>query len=667
MTTSPQYYDPQRALTEDWRTFCFDNRDKMFILPCIEGDVELNGRWLLLNLMLTMPLIKRFRPISRDKHLMLSGIYDANQHAIRETQISRSLEECGYTREELGHDIIMTANDALNLCYTHLGGFIRTMDIFAIAKTILQPVAKDVCTMDYGNIEDKNIKRMETAFQEQCKKVDVLLSSNDLEYNVFRAPLLCGALKKLQFHQFILSAGPRTDTDDQLFLRPVVGSFLSGLKDIKDLAIESRSASKATHYNKTQMANTQYGNRKIHIQNSVQWHLYPGDCGSTVFMTYDINKKHVSHYLGKFYLNAAGELVELTEERFAEVIGKTVKMRDVQTCLYTDGYCETCGGTITRSFSRSGNVGFLSNVNTGAPVAQQVLSTKHLNSTDAAEYEVPAELTDILMSHTNDIFLRPGIRKRTDILAFGFQPKDISKINDLKYHVSENEMHAAYFSDIKYMYMGRLESNGTITKHSTRTPMGGETKTYPHLSPEVLAVIRKHNEDIVDQDGISWLLLRNIDPDKPVMQCTVVNNSIRRFVSRFTQLVTKDIERYSSMNDFMRTLTHLIWPRVGTHITHVSCLARACLITSRKDFHVPQIHDPDKVMFGALNRIIPMRSIGGLYAFERIDIATNKPVTYITQKRHGIYDEFMGYTDTIERDKHWPVGYDKLEEEVMIS
>ena len=669
---APEFYDPQTALTTDWRTYLYERRDQMFVIPCVEGQVEIKGSWLLLNIMLCMPLIKRHRAISQDKHLMLSGIYDANTHAKIETQISRSLEEMGYTREEIGHDIIMTANDALNMCYTHLGSHIRTTDIFAIADTLLQPEVKPVCTMDYGDIEDRRINRMEDAFKDQCKKVDALLSSDALSVNVFRAPLVCGALKKGQFHQFILSAGPRSDTDDQMFLRPVIGSFLSGLKDIKDLAIESRSASKATHYNKTQMANTQYANRKIHIQNSAIWHLYPGDCGSNVFMTYTPSAQHVKQYVGKFYLDSNNILVELTPDRFKEVINKTIKMRDVQGCLFNDGYCEVCGGTITRSFSKNGNVGFLSNVNTGAPVAQQVLSTKHLTSTNAAEYDMPHPLVDILTSNVNDIFLRPSMHKRIDVLAFGFQHKDIQRINDLRYYVSENELHAAYFTDIKYMYVGLLKEDGTITKHTTgRTSMKGRTKTYPHLSPEVLEVIRNHPEDIVVQDGVSWLLLRNVDPAAPIMQCTVVNNSIKRFVTEFTDLVTRDVERYHSMNVFMQHLTKLIWPKEGssvgvnTHITHISCLARSCLITSKKDFHVPVMTDPDDVMFASLNRIIPMRSIGGLFAFQSVDRATNKPATYIMQKRHGIFDEFMGYQDLVERDMNYPDFIDRIHEEVF--
>jgi hypothetical protein len=655
MAISPVYYDPQRALTEDWRTFFYDHKDDMFILPCIEGDVEIQGNWMLLNIMLTLPLILRKRPISRDRHLMLSGIYTASSHAKRMTEIVRSLEEAGYTREQLGHDIIMTANNAHNLCYTHLGSHVKTIDIFSIARTVLDPKAKPICTMDYGDITDRNIKRMEKAFKDQCVKVDELLSGDSLEFNAFRSSLVCGALKKGQFYQFILSAGPRTDTNDDLFLRPVVGSFLSGFKGIMDLAIESRSASKSTHYNKTQMAQAQYGNRKLHILNSVMHHLYPGDCGSTTFMTYGITDAHKNMYLGKWYQGDDGQLIEITKDRFPEIVGKRIKVREVIGCLHTDGYCEVCGGTITKSFSKTGNVGFLSIVKSGAPVAQQVLSTKHLTSTDAAEYELPDVLKDIFMSSTNDILLLPHMRRKIKAMALGFTPDDISKINDLKYVQMGSDITASYFSAIKYLQLGMLNQDGSITHNPPRVPMGGDSKIWPHLSPEILNNIRENPEDIVMQDGIAWLLLRNINPDLPIMRCTVTNNSIKLFVNEFAALVTKHVERYQSINDFMQHLTDLIWTRVSSHVTHVACLARACLITSKRDFNIPVVTDPDDVMFSTLNRIIPMRSIGGLYAFERIDTATNKPITYITPKRTGILDEFMGYTDIIERDMNWPV------------
>lgn len=440
----------------------------------------------------------------------------------------------------------------------------------------------------------------------------------------------------------------------------MVGSFLGGMRDILDIAIESRSAAKATFYNKTQMPTTQYNNRKNHLQNSAMWHLYPGDCGSTVYMTYRLTEKIAKHFLGKFFVGGNGELIELTKKQYPLVLDKDIKFRSVITCRYLDGYCETCGGTITRSFSKFGNVGFVSNVNTGAPVAQQVLSTKHLISTDALEYEVPSELSNVLMSTSNTILLKRSVHRHIDKLAFGFSPNDVAKINDLQYHLPENDLRASYFSDIKKLSIGVMQPDGRIKRDVPSSNMGGDTKSYPHLSPEILAVIQKHPEDWIIQDQIAWFLLRNINPIEPVMQCTVVNNSIRKYVDDFSNLVTKHAERYTSAEVFMRDLMHLIWQRVDPHVTHIECLARCCMVTSKKDFHVPVVDDVNNVMFGNLMRNIPGRSIGAQFAFERYSQITNKPITYITGKRHGILDEYMGYTDIIQRDMHWPAGSDRL-------
>lgn len=651
----PEIYEPSRALIEDWRTFFVDRKDDSFILPCENNiPVELNGRWMLLNIMLTYPLIKYGVPISADRHLHLKGIYDATSHATVTTQVALSLENAGFSRAEFGHDIIMTVQDAHNMCFTHLGPFVKTMDIFGIADTIIQEGVEEHLQIDYGNIDDRNIQRMEKIFQEKSEEVTRLLQSDVPKINVFRAPLLCGALKKNQFHQFALSAGPRTDTNEGMFLRPVVGSFLGGMVDIQDLVLESRSAAKATHYNKTQMPATAYQNRKISIQSSVIASIYLGDCGSDVYITMTPTEKTIKYFSGRFYLDELGVLVEITADRYESLIDKTIKLRDPITCRYTDGYCEVCGGTLTRSFAGLENAGFLANINTGAPVSQQVLSTKHLITTDSSEYEVHEELDDIFLSFRNNIYLRSPIAKRISRIAIGFRREDIAQLNDLRHHADDSSLSAKRFSNIKYINMGQVGEDGIIRKNGSRVPMGGESKTYPHLSPEVLHVIRNHPDDIVEQDKISWFMLRNVNPESPIMQCSVVNRSIKQYVAKFSALITKEVEKFRSANDFMEILTNMIWDRVGAHSTHISCLAKACLITSRKDLHVPVVEDPDNVMFGTLHRNIAMRSIGGLMAFERYNQITNKPATYVTPKYTMVYDPFMGYSDSIEEQMYWP-------------
>lgn len=660
----PILYQPERVLTEDFRTYLIANENTDFLLPCEEGNVEIKGNWLLINLIIAMPLIKRYRPISRDKHLLLTGIYTSKEHAKVLTKISRTLEDLGYTREALSEDMILTVNDMHNLCITHLGDYIRTMDIFGIADTILQENIKDLSTPDYGNIEMNNIAQMETMFKTRSQEVVSLLRSDTLAINVFRAPLLCGALKEDQFAQFVHSAGPKTDTDDRMFRRPVVGSYLSGFYDIMDLSIESRAAAKAAYYNANQMASAQYNNRKTHIQTSAVNHLYLGDCGSDAYMTYEINPVTVHNFLGKFYLNASGELVELTRERFKDVVGTIIKIRDVPTCRYTDGYCEMCGGTITRSFSRTGNVGFMANVNVGAPFAQKVLSTKHLTATTVIPYRVPEALSIVFLSISHQIFLTDQAIGKMGSLCFGFKIKDVAKVNDLRNcapeHVDEMITH---FSNITSLYIGEMKENGTIVKLSNQiSDLQGGDKTYPHLSPEVLNVMRAHPEDLSVEGQTVWFRIRHTDPMKPFMECSVVNSSIRHAVEKFQKALATDVSRFKSLNDFMTEMTRLIWDegKVDAHVTHIACLAKACLITNHHNFSIPQVQDPDHVMFGTLGRIIPARSIGALFAYERFSVAANRPLTYVVPKQHQFFDEFMGYSDLIDANMHWPEGYDRL-------
>ncbi len=651
----PEVYDPQRALFEDYRSFCVTNRREKFVLQCEDGDVIMTGARLLLNLIMCMPLITRRVPISKH-HLALSGIYDAKVHAEHLEKVCITLERYGYTRDQLGRDVVKTVEDIHNLCYTHLPNFIRTVDIFSIGDTVLQPEVRKVTTIDYGDVTDRNIKRMEGIFKSQSNEVLNLLSGDTLKHNVFRAPLLCGALKSGQFVQFVMSVGPRTDNDEHMFTKPVEGSFLSGMKDITGLVMESRSASKSVHYNITQMRMTQYMNRQIHLQTSIAWNLYPGDCGSDVYMDYFVDKKYLSRYFGKFFLSKEGRLKELTAETADEVVDKILKFREVTTCRHPDGTCEVCAGTISKAFSKNGNIGFIANVNVGAPVAQQVLSAKHLTTTNTAEYEVPGPLSEVLYSNTNEIFLNIKLHRNKNVLAFGFQASDISKINDLKYFLSGKELHAAYFTSIKYMHVGILQKDGSILRKMTRTPMSRDKKTYPHLSSEILRIIREHPEDMIADNGIYWIVLRNIDPTRPIMQCTVVNNSIKKFVGSFRSLVTSEVEGYTSLNDFISDLKNLIWPRVDSHITHIATIAKACLITDRKNYSIPIVTDPNNVTFSSLSRNIPMRSIGGLLAFEGFNRAVKTPTTFIIPKQHGIFDEAMGYTDIIERDKSYPVA-----------
>ena len=51
--------DPRDIIDIDWRSFYTDNRDTMFTVKCLEGDFEIEGRWMLINTAIGMPRLER--------------------------------------------------------------------------------------------------------------------------------------------------------------------------------------------------------------------------------------------------------------------------------------------------------------------------------------------------------------------------------------------------------------------------------------------------------------------------------------------------------------------------------------------------------------------------------------------------------------------------------
>lgn len=665
-----EIYDPSRALTEDWRTYLADRETETIGLMCDGTVVEMSGARALLTIMINMPLIKRYRPIPSDPdHLQLTGMFDKSVQSAILTKVDRLLEKYGYAQKDYNSDLVETIVAAHNMMYTHLGHHAKTMDLFKIIKTLKDPEVRKTILIDYGDVNDRDIRRMEEIYKKHGKMVIDYLMSDKVKDNVFRAALRTGALKKDQFTQFIVTAGPRSDNDEKIFARPVRGSFLSGMMGPVDLGFESRAGSKSTHYAKSQMQTASYFNRLVHILNSAIAHLYEGDCGTKNGITWTIVPSKARHFLGRNCFAADGSIFEITEENIDKVIGKTVLLRDPITCPHADGYCETCGGSVTKALSKVGNIGFSSNVNTGSNVSQTVLSAKHHVSTNSAEYVVPAGLRKILMSTGSEIYIRPSVRNFIGQFAFGFKPSDVANVNDLKYLDDQTLTPSTHFSEIKYVTVGRVREDGSIQKidQSTQIKMDGIAKSFPHFSAELLDHIREHPECIVSSDKLIWVRLDGIDTDKPIMKCTVVNNSIRHFIARFKTMIESGVEAYTSANDLTRDMANLIWEGVDPHSTHISCLVKACLITSKTSMQIPIVTDPDNVMFGGMRRVIPLRTIGGLLAYEGFNLIANIPATYITVRRHGIFDEYLGTKDIIERDMHYPPGCDHLNDSLGID
>lgn len=648
--------DLYRLQFSDWREYLLQRKDHLFEIETEEGPFIMEGCWVHLNMMICMPLITRKQPISRKRHLIYKQIYSAKLHSKKSSAIRKDLIK-NFDRMSVQREILMTMQDAHNTCYTHIGSYIRGINIFDLGDVILDKELNPLFTIDVSKEREKGIDAVEQKIQHEAKFAVGALMDDKNKWNVLYAPLKCGVLKTDQFHQVVMMIGSRTDVDEYIFPQALECSYLSGFRNITDLAIESRSGAKAGHYNKTQMSEAQYLNRRIQILCIDDHKLHKGDCGSTLGTEYLVEEADKARYLGKYMFDRDGGLTILTEDNIDSVVGKTIKVRSTGTCRHDDGYCHVCGGELTENFPDNINVGTTSNVESGQKVAQNVLSTKHFLMANMTEYDIPDALENYLQRIGNGIYFRRSCKDIMDKLAIGFQPRDIARIEDIRLVKDTSAVTPDYFSEIKYLNIGKVEPDGTVTSQSTRVPMKGKGDVYPYLSPEVLQMIEQHPDVIARDPKIVWIKLNAFDITTPVFRYSIVNDSIIQFTKDLSNFVSKEIGKYTSYSAAVHVLRDFLWKRkIDTHITHIETIIKSFLITGDLDYSIGVIENPDNVRFGTLGRTIPRRSIGAQFVFERTREYMASPTISTIPKKSGQFDEFMGYSDICERDRFWPPG-----------
>ena len=651
----PIDYNIYDVPNHDFRTFLTERRLDPIRVQLEDGPVIMGGLRLLMNILIVMPLIVRKMPINSERHMVRTGLFSRGRHATIATEIQRDLD--GEDTFKVHDDIAKTMQDTLNITYTHLGWAVMVMDIKQIADTILNPEVQKVLNVDLDSAIRGGIKEVERVTKDAEKVAYAFFADPKNSWNVFHAQLVCGSLKVKQFFQSVLHIGARTDTNENIFPKIIRESFLTGLKDITSLAIESRSGIKANVYQKQKTADTSYLNRILQINAIGVRYLYQGDCGSTVYRTYVIDPRYADRYVGKTIFNPnGGSPVTLTDDNVRDYVGMAVLGRGPLTCKHPDGYCCACGGAITKNILPGDNVGIIANVQTGPIVIQISLSAKHLIVAIAAPYDIPNELMDMFVGRGNSLYFTKDFFPVLDDLVIGFQSKDIAKINDINLLGDDEPLNPEYFSRITYMYVGRMNENGEVVPVSKQITMKSKNDIHPHLSFAALEFITSHPENIHRDGKKTWISMKGFPKNTAFLQHPIINDSITKLVAQLNGFFKTDIQRFTSVNAATDYLAEFLWDKgFPTNILHIETLIKSFLITSPMDYYPCAVTDPDDVMFRPLGKLIPRRSIGSQLIYEQNRRYLHSGVLSIIPKKDGAFDAFMGYLDQCDEHNQWPL------------
>lgn len=636
--------DPVTALADPgiW-TFLTENRDTPFRVPLGDGRyIGMEGRWVFFNLIYWRPLVKRGIHIDPERHVFYNNLF------VNKERIRIHINIFTDVRKLMAHedpflikkDLQSAVNEFYNRIITDLNRFQKSISLIDTALTFQSPKIRALFPIDVSKDLKHGIKIVEETYKRHYKKIQEVFADPSIKPNAFAPWLRQGILNEGQFVQVVGACGPKTDVDDTMIDLPIQGNYLNGLRNIMEYAIDSLSAKKSVHYNAQEMPQTQYSNRKQQLVCSSVEHIHPGDCGSVAYVPFKFQHKHIPMVVGKvIYHN--GQLIELDDSNIEQFCNKTVQMRSVMTCLWTDGFCQTCGGGLTRFLPEHVNPGIAAAIEVMSVAAQMVLSSKHLQKTNASEYIIPEEFIGFFNCFHNEVFISPSKCKEPIALCVPYASVD--RLGDLEV-VEGTVLNDQNFSNLTAAAITLADDFSQLLV--PMSPLMDKNKVRPYLSSHVLQMVREHPECVVPEGNNVWIKLDKFDTTKPIMRCVVVNDSTRQFVRRIERMFNNKIVDFTACEDALREFTNVIWERTTPNLMHLETMLRAFMITSDTNYDIPVVLDQSQVKFSQLSRIIPRRAIGTQLAFEQWSMYISDPTTYIFPKLESeVFDIYLGYND----------------------
>ena len=526
-------------------------------------------------------------------------------------------------------------------CSTRLLDYVETIDILDMATVMADERISKIRQEVQDGTPDLGTPYIEKLADRKSKELMKLLGDvTDIGgVSCLSTYQRLGYLNKFQVPQTMNSAHLRTDINDRIISKPVVGNFVEGMHDITDFAIEHTSAKKSQVYNKVGVSKSQYFGRKMHLVCSTLHRLYQGDCGSTATVKFNVTERNYTSLDGATIF-VDGQPVVLTSKTAKDYIGTTVHKRSPMTCRHTDGVCVACGGKLLQNVYPTINIGMLTAIQVIEPITQKILSSKHLIKTDTLVFDVHESLEHILKYNgTSNLHWDSEVRNKLAGTYLGVDAAEFigaDRIMNVK--PNADKIKASSYSRLRHFY---LRKNDKVSRHVL---IEDGSKFDPlFFSGEMLVYIRSHIDTCVTDDdtGIFWIPLDNA-AELPVFSMTVLNDNMLQYVSACDSFLrTKDgLSGETSCSNALQRFSDLVHSKVELNLTHMEILLKAYMVTSPADYRIPQVDDPENTLFSSYEDILHNRACGTTLAFENIMAYLTNPLTYLQPKQSGVFDNF---------------------------
>lgn len=400
------------------------------------------------------------------------------------------------------------------------------------------------------------------------------------EDNALRPFLMSNTgIKPKQLTEMTVIGGYKPDISGITVPVPINSNLLvGGLANTTNYYIDAIGGRKALVMSKLMMGKSGFFTRKaMLVTTGMKLRNTPGPCNSVNPISYEIKtKEHFRRLTGRMYRTPQMREFQVLRGDETELIGTTIFVRSPLTCTsYSAGHgvCEHCYGPALYHTNRGIDIGSYASIISTNPVGQNILSTKHLLTTDSIKIEFSNENFDTYCKLvSNEIMVNTS---NPDI-------SDYSIIIIKDNIITLDELNEGAYN--KYVHIFHIRNDITGEMHEFIDESGTEL----YLSPELqnMMGITKGKR----QTGNYYELnLGKIPEDTSLFIIPIVNNELTKPLREIMNVLDSDAKRKKigiNDNDISKIAQKLldlyITSNIGVMPIHTEVIATP-LIRSKSD------------------------------------------------------------------------------------
>lgn len=354
-------------------------------------------------------------------------------------------------------------------------------------------------------------------------------------------------IKHKQLAEFLISRGLFPDLSGNTIPIPIKGStVLGGLQTPADLYIDGNGARKSLIMSHKVMGKAgHFGKVLTELCRTLSLSRTVSDCGTVHLVKYYVtNKNFLRKFNGKYFTLDPNDLYSMRPINYAkdkELIGKTIYVRSIATCALENEVCAKCFGlNANLNFDIADGIGAFLSEEAAKVIEQNILSTKHLLTTQSEEIKFNSEFYRFFNITADEInpIINESNESDIDDWVIIINKQDLRKSDEM----DSDEGFNTYICDGNFIIRN--------LKTGEEYKIQEENHKEIFLTDDCLQLMKK---------GKGQIYFKHMDDDTVLFVITIMNNELTKPLYELMNLVNSDkasiVDR--NINDLSQRMVEL--------------------------------------------------------------------------------------------------------------